>query len=181
MNFLSVGKDFYLSDFTVIKRPDLIKIGNHVAIDQFVTITTQAEIGDYVHIAPNCTIIGGINCKVIFEDHSGMAAGSRVIAGGAEFNSGFLTNPQVPNEFTCATASVVIFEKFSILCTNSVVMPGVTIGEGSIIGANSLVLSDTEPWTIYVGNPARPIKIRNKGNILEYYKNLNDMDYNSNY
>ena len=60
-------------------------------------------------------------------------------------------------------------------------MPGVTIGEGSIIGANSLVLSDTEPWTIYVGNPARPIKIRNKGNILEYYKNLNDMDYNSNY
>jgi len=176
MSFISVGKDFYLSDLTVIKRPELIKIGNHVAIDQFVTITTQAEIGDYVHIAPNCSIIGGVNSKVIFEDHSGMAAGARVIAGGADFNSGFLTNPQVPSEFTCATNSVVKFEKFSILSTNSVVMPGVTLAEGCIIGANSVVLSDTEPWTIYVGSPAKPIKKREKGNIYEYYKKLKDND-----
>jgi acetyltransferase-like isoleucine patch superfamily enzyme len=176
MSFISVGKDFYLSDLTVIKRPELIKIGNHVAIDQFVTITTQAEIGDYVHIAPNCSIIGGVNSKVIFEDHSGMAAGARVIAGGADFNSGFLTNPQVPSEFTCATNSVVKFEKFSILSTNSVVMSGVTLAEGCVIGANSVVLKDTEPWTIYVGSPAKPIKKREKGNIYEYYKKLKDND-----
>lgn len=176
MIFNSVGIDFLLSDFVVIKRPELINIGNHVAIDQFVTITTQADIGDYVHIAPNCSIIGGAKSKVIFEDHSGMAAGARVIAGGADFNSGFLTNPQVPSEFTCATNSIVKFEKFAILSTNSVVMPGVTLAEGCVIGANSVVLSNTEPWTIYVGSPARPIKKREKGDIYTYYEKLKKND-----
>lgn len=176
MIFNSVGIDFLLSDFVVIKRPELINIGNHVAIDQFVTITTQADIGDYVHIAPNCSIIGGAKSKVIFEDHSGMAAGARVIAGGADFNSGFLTNPQVPSEFTSATNSIVKFEKFAILSTNSVVMPGVTLAEGCVIGANSVVLSDTEPWTIYVGSPAKPIKKREKGDIYTYYEKLKKND-----
>jgi acetyltransferase-like isoleucine patch superfamily enzyme len=172
ITFESVGIDFYLSEFVIIKSPELIKIGNHVAIDQFVTITTQADIGDYVHIAPNCTIIGGKNSKVILDDHSGLAAGARIIAGGADFNSGYLTNPQVPKEFTKPVNSVVKFEKFSILSTNSVVMPGVTLGEGCVVGANSLVLEDTEPWTIYVGSPAKPIKIRNKGEIINFYKKL---------
>lgn len=167
-----VGIDFYLSELTVLKHPKLIKIGNHVAIDQFVSITTTAEIGDYVHISPNCSIIGGPQSKIIMLDHSGMAAGSRVIAGGADFNSGTLTNPQVPKEYAKHIYSTVIFEKFAILGTNSVVMPGVVLGEGSVIGANSVVLSNTEPWTIYVGSPAKPIKSRNKGDILKYYELL---------
>jgi len=41
---------------------------------------------------------------------------------------------------------------------NSTIMPGVTIGEGSIIGANSLVACDIPPWTIAAGNPAKVLK-----------------------
>lgn len=52
-------------------------------------------------------------------------------------------------------------------------MPGVIIGEGSVIGPNSLITKNTNPWTVYVGNPARPIKIRNKKNILKFLKELN--------
>ena len=42
--------------------------------------------------------------------------------------------------------------------TGSLVMPGVTIGEGSIVGAGSLVTKDIPAWTIAVGRPAKVIK-----------------------
>lgn len=171
------GNDIFISEMTVISRPHLVELGNHVAIDQFVTITTQAEIGDYVHIAPCCSIIGGADSKVIMKDHSGMAAGARVIANGADFSSGTLTNPQVPKEYKKEVKeNVVVFEKYAILGTNAVVFPGVTLGEGCIIGANAVVTKDTEPWKIYVGSPAKPIKDRDKGNIEEYAEILKKID-----
>ena len=40
---------------------------------------------------------------------------------------------------------------------NAVVLPGVHIGDGAIIGANSIVGSDVDPYTIVVGNPAKPL------------------------
>ncbi len=43
---------------------------------------------------------------------------------------------------------------------NAVILPGVHIGDGAIIGANSVVGSDIAPYTIVVGNPARPIRRR---------------------
>jgi len=48
----------------------------------------------------------------------------------------------------------------SILYSAVIVAPGVTIGEGAIVGANSLVLHDVEPWTVVAGSPARFIKPR---------------------
>jgi acetyltransferase-like isoleucine patch superfamily enzyme len=38
------------------------------------------------------------------------------------------------------------------------VLPGVTIGEGSIVGARSVVFADVAPWTLVAGNPARVIR-----------------------
>jgi galactoside O-acetyltransferase len=51
-------------------------------------------------------------------------------------------------------------------------MPGVTLAEGSVAGSNSVITKDTEPWTIYVGSPAKPIKIRKKETILKNAKKL---------
>ena len=39
-------------------------------------------------------------------------------------------------------------------------MSGVTIGEGAIIGAGSVVTKNVEPYTIFAGNPAKKIKMR---------------------
>ena len=47
------------------------------------------------------------------------------------------------------------------------VLPGVTVGEGATVGALSLVNRDCEPWTIYGGVPARPLKARRKDRVLE--------------
>ena len=43
---------------------------------------------------------------------------------------------------------------------NAVILPGVHIGDGAIIGADSVVGSDIAPYTIVVGNPARPLRKR---------------------
>lgn len=43
---------------------------------------------------------------------------------------------------------------------NAVIMPGVTIGKGSVVGANSVVTNDVEPYTVVAGTPARPIRKR---------------------
>ena len=43
---------------------------------------------------------------------------------------------------------------------NAVILPGVHIGDGAIIGANSVVGSDVDPYTIVVGNPAKPLRKR---------------------
>lgn len=40
------------------------------------------------------------------------------------------------------------------------VLPGVTIGEGCVVGAGAVVTGDLEPWTVAAGNPARPLRKR---------------------
>jgi len=45
--------------------------------------------------------------------------------------------------------------------SNAMIMPGVTIGEGAIVLAGSVVVKDVLPWMIVGGNPAKPIRERN--------------------
>jgi galactoside O-acetyltransferase len=66
----------------------------------------------------------------------------------------------------------VIFERFASAGTNVVVLPGVTLAEGSVVGACSLVTKSTEPWTIYVGVPAKPLKARRKDKMIEMAREL---------
>lgn len=42
----------------------------------------------------------------------------------------------------------------------AIVLPGVTIGEGAVVAAGSVVTKDVEPWTVVGGNPARTLKRR---------------------
>ena len=42
----------------------------------------------------------------------------------------------------------------------SIILPGVTIGEGAVVGAGSVVTKDVESWSVVVGNPAKFIKKR---------------------
>lgn len=167
------GDDVFIHPQSIIKYPELVSLDSHVAIDQFTTLGTSAQIGKYVHIAPNCSIIGGTSSNLIMGDLSGLSAGVRIIAGGDNFSTGMLTNPQVPSKYRDINISTVELGRFVIIGTNSVIMPGVKLAEGSMIGANSVVTKNTEPWMIYVGSPAKPFKVRSKGNILKFAKELN--------
>jgi putative colanic acid biosynthesis acetyltransferase WcaF len=46
------------------------------------------------------------------------------------------------------------------ICAGAFVGPGVSVGEGALVGARSVAVKNIPPWTICAGNPARPIRKR---------------------
>jgi putative colanic acid biosynthesis acetyltransferase WcaF len=57
------------------------------------------------------------------------------------------------------TAPIVI-KANSWIAGWSIILPGITIGEGAVIAAGAVVTKDVEPWTVVGGNPAKVIKKR---------------------
>ena len=57
-------------------------------------------------------------------------------------------------------AEPITIESDAWICTEAFVGPGVSVGEGSVIGARAVVISSQPKWMVCVGNPARPLKAR---------------------
>jgi dTDP-4-amino-4,6-dideoxy-D-glucose acyltransferase len=170
----SVGEDVYISPNVEIRRPQLVSVGNHVAIDSGFYIVTQAEIGDYVHIAPFVHVIGSAKGLLKMGHFTNISLGGKIICGSDSFlGDGLISAPGLPEQFRdTLKIEPVIFENFANTGAGVTILPGVTLREGSVVGANSLVTKDTEPWTIYIGSPAKPVKLRKKEKMIEYAKRL---------
>ena len=172
-NFESIGADVVISPFVEIRYPQLVSIGDHVAIDFGFVLTTAAKIGNYIHIGPHVSVIGGKGARLILGDFCSLAAGVRIICRGDEHLGAGIVGALVPPPYKDRQIGEQIeIPRFAALGTNSVVMPGVIIGEGAVVGANSLLKMDAEPWTIYAGSPAKPIGLRPKEKILEFAKEM---------
>jgi acetyltransferase-like isoleucine patch superfamily enzyme len=170
---MKVGIDVIIDADTKFTRPELVSIGNHVAIDKGFYCTTALTVADYVHISPYVVVIGGRHTGLYIEDFCFVSVGARMICGSELFQGDGLIGPLIPDEYKDRQILEPIrLKRFSGVCTNSVVMSGVTMGEGSILGANSFLKTDAEPWTIYTGNPAKPIKKRQSQTMIKYAKLL---------
>lgn len=86
-----------------------------------------------------------------------------------DYYGDFMTNPMVPDKYRKVTEKSIKLNKHCLVGTGSKIMPGVEIGEGTSIGAMSLVLKSTRPWKLYFGVPAKAITDRQK-NLLELEK-----------
>lgn len=172
IGFSQVGKDVIVWPSTKIISPEKINIGDSVIIDDFVFIMggERTSIGSFVHIASFTSILGG--GEFIIEDFAGISSGSRIYTGNDDYLGNSLTGPTVPHPYRVPIRSFVHIKKHAIIGANTVILPGVTIGEGAAIGANSTVTKDCEPWTIYTGSPARPLKPRPQEKILELEEQL---------
>lgn len=170
--FKSVGSDVTIYPQAKIVGAENIEIGSHVIIDDFAFIvaTGPTFIGNYVHIASFVSITGGGECWI--EDFAGIAAGARLVTGSDDFLGKGLTNPTVPGEFRAVSRSFVNVGAHVLIGTNSVVLPGVSIGEGAAIGACSLVRKNIEPWSVYAGVPAKRMLARRSDIILRYEQEL---------
>ena len=170
----NVGEDVFISPNVEIKRPGLISIGNHVAIDSGFYIATAAEIGDYIHIAPYVHVIGSAKGFLKLGHFTNISLGGRIVCGSDSFlGDGLISAPGLPEEFRdTLIIEPVVFENFANTGASVTILPGVRLAEGSVIGANSLVTKSTEPWTIYAGSPAKPIKTRRKDKMIEFAKRL---------
>ncbi len=167
-SYRNIGVNVFINETAIIKRPHLCDIGSHNAIDNGVTISTELKMGDYIHIAPYVVVIGGENSKLILEDFSFVASGTKIVCGTEDYTGEGLVGPTIPKEMRSINYTTVKFEKYAGCGVNCSIMPGVTLSEGSILGANSLLTKDTEPWTIYVGIPAKAVKKRKKEKIIKY-------------
>jgi len=170
---MKLGDDVYINETVSISRPELVTIGNHVAIDFGFVCTTNLQIGDYVHISPHVCVIGGKKAFLTIEDFCFVSTGAKLLCASEKFHGDGLIGPIVPDEYKdIILMNPIVLKRFSGVCANSVVMPGVVMAEGSILGANSFLKHSTEPWTIYAGNPAKPIKTRKKEICYQYAKEL---------
>lgn len=134
---------FYLEPFAPRKlRPILIrKMGCHVGKNTFfgdyvrmdTSYADMIYIGDYTHITSGCRLL----CHQ--RDLTGYCVGDNAASLGYK------------------TGEIHI-GKGVMVGMETIIMPGVTIGDGAIIGAGSIVTRNIPAWTIATGRPARVVK-----------------------
>jgi acetyltransferase-like isoleucine patch superfamily enzyme len=159
MGFASLGKNVRISDKASIYNADQMHIGDYSRIDDFCVVSGKVWIGRNVHIAPLCLVAGGTP-GIRFEDFSALAYHGSVFAQSDDYSGGYLTNPTVPAKFTNVTRAPIRIGRHVLIATNCTICPGVDLGDGSAVGACSLVFNSCPPWTILAGSPARKLKDR---------------------
>lgn len=170
--FQEIGDRVQIFEPCTFIHPEKMILKSDIIISEYSYINggLGLGIGSHIHIASHSSISGGGYC--ILEDFSGLSAGVRIITGSADIFGKGLTSPTLPKEFQAVKRSFVHLEKHALLFTNVVVHPGVTIGEGAVVASGSIVTKDIEPWSIYMGIPAKKVGRRNKKKLLENEKKL---------
>ncbi|MGD9718976.1 MAG: DapH/DapD/GlmU-related protein [Sulfurimonadaceae bacterium] len=155
-------------EYTKIIGIENIEFGRNIIIDDFAFIYAKGKIklGDYVHIGIYASITGGD--ELIVGDFCAISQGVRILTATDDFKDWGFGNSTINNQFRNLKSSPVTIGNFSIIGANSVILPGVTIGEGAMVGANSTITKNLEPWGIYVGN--KKISERNKEGVLKNYE-----------
>lgn len=169
----SVGKNVLVAKNCTIVGLENITIGDNVRIDGFSTIIAAGDgfldVGSYVHIGGYSAIFAGAG--VTMKDFSGLSQSVKIYTKSDDYSGKFMTNPTVPAHLTGVVSGAVMIERHAIVGSQSIIMPGVNLAEGTAVGANSLIMKNTEEWSIYFGSPAKKIKNR-KRNPLELEKEL---------
>ncbi len=169
---MRLGKDARLSPQAVIARPELVDIGDYAAIDPFTVIMTAATLGNYVHIGPHCSVLGGWDDRLVMGDFSSLAGGCRIICSSDDCAGEGLTGAAIPLQFRVVRISTVTLQRFVSVGVDVIILPGVTIGEGAAIAPGTMVERDLEPWGLYEGRPARRTGTRPRDRILALAKEL---------
>ncbi len=137
----------------------IIKCGRDVNVEHKSSFTPGVELGDRSGIGINCELTGPIK---IGKD---VMMGPEVViyTSGHKFNRTDI--PMMDQGFTEAMPVTIGNDVW--LGRRVIIMPGVTIGEGCVIGAGAVVTKDIPPYSVAVGVPARVIKNRLCKNTIE--------------
>ncbi len=153
--FKSIGSNVYIGKNCVFTEKN-ISIGNDVSIGQFCCFQSAhglIEIGNKVIFGPGVHIHGG--------NHIYSVVGSYIRDNTKKSNSD----------------GIVKIEKDVWIGANAIILKGVTVGEGSIVAAGSVVTKDVIPYSLVGGNPAKHIKMRfNDEEIKKHILILNDQE-----
>ena len=162
--FKSLGENIRIAKNCTVIGLNNIEIGNNVRIDGYCSILAvergHLRLGSFVHIGGYCYLAASAGIEM--NDFSGLSQGVRIYSQTDDYSGQHLTNPTVPKKYTGVIRGEVTLERHVIIGSGTVILPGVVIGEGSSVGALSLVTTTLESWGIYAGCPARRLKTRSK-------------------
>lgn len=156
---LLIGDQALIRSGSIIYAGSLI--GDHFQTGHQVTIREKAEIGKHVSVGTLSDIQG--NCRIgnYVRLHSNVHIGQLSVVDDFVwiFPYVILTNDPTPPSENFVGVHV---HSFAIVATGSVIMPGLDIGQDSLIGAGAIVTKSVVPYAVAVGNPAKVISdVRN--------------------
>lgn len=164
LGFQSLGQNVRISRKASFYGASFISMGNQVRIDDFAVLSAGERgirLGSYVHIACFCALYG--QSGIVMEDFTGLSSRSAIYSETDDFSGRSLMMPMIPREFKPGYRSgEVILQRHAMVATHATVLPGVLMGEGSVLGAHSLANAPCKAWTIYGGVPAKELKARAK-------------------
>lgn len=165
IGFKSIGIGVKISRYARIYTPQNICIGDNVRIDDFCLLSGKIHLGSHIHISAYVALYGAEGIEIC--DYSGISPKSVIYSAMDDFSGDYLIGPIHPKGTTNVIGGKVKIEKYVQIGSNTVVFPNLTIGEGTVIGASSLVRHSVESWGVYCGIPIKRIKNRNK-NMLKF-------------
>ena len=148
-------KEIYVKP--TIKNPNII-VGDftYIADSEFEShVTHHYEwLGDKLIIGKFCQIAAGVEFVMNGANHQMNAATTYPFYTLQGWNMAPPAHEDLPLKGDTVIGNDVWIGQ------NATILPGVHIGDGAIIGASAVVGSDVEPYTIVVGNPAKPLRKR---------------------
>ena len=149
-----------VNDDVFIGKDSEIDSHKHILIGEKTSIQSRAIILGDVKILSNCVI--GPNLYVSSFSHKFLKNFSELI----------INQDKIPN-----ISKPVIINEDCFIGINVFIKPGVSIGRGCVIGASTNVVTDLEPYSIVVGNPAKLIKKRFNFLVKDEIYSNNSMDF----
>lgn len=160
IGFKKLGQNVLVSRFATIYSPELISFGNNVRIDDFCILSGKIKFGSYIHISAYSALYAKYGIQI--NDYSGLSPRVTIFSASDDFSGNFLIGPMIPDKYTNITGGEVIIKKYCQVGSGCVILPNITIGEGTTVGAMSLITKDLNDWSIYAGIPAKFLKARSK-------------------
>ena len=113
------------------------------------------KVGKNVFIGDNVKVDAGHADLITLEDHVHVAGGCRLLCHQRDLSNYCIGDDYAKLGYKVAP---IHLKKGCLIGMESFVFPGVTVGEGAIVGAGSLVTHDIPAWTIATGRPAKVVK-----------------------
>jgi dTDP-4-amino-4,6-dideoxy-D-glucose acyltransferase len=170
MGFHHLGQNVQISDKAVFYNPGGISIGDNTRIDDFCLLSGEdIVIGKNVHLACYVSIIG--KGRIELADYSSVSFKGSVFSSSDPYDGSLMTNPTIPEPFRQTYHKPVYIGKHVVIGCHSCVFPGVTIGNGSAVGAMSMVSKHIPNGVIAFGVPA-VVKGQRSSNIFDLANGL---------
>lgn len=161
LGFASLGRNVKISDKASIYGAEQMHVGDNSRIDDFCVISGRVELGRNVYVGPFALVAGGTP-GIVMEDFVTLSYHTQIFTQSDDYSGATMTNPTVPARYKTEVKEPVRLCRHSIVGAGAIVMPGVTLSDGTSVGAAALVRDTTEPWSIYAGVPARKLKDRKR-------------------